>query len=397
MTYARSACSTIGDLHTEFENGMAKITFVISGLSGGGAERVCCNLANRLSREGHQCHVVTLAMITDSDYVLDAQVTRTALGLLGKSASVTRSLLSLIHRVKAIRQVLLNDPCDTVVSFMDRTNVLTLMASQGLNVRVIVSERNFPPALPPGRFWGVLRYLLYRSADTVVVQTQKGAQWIRHHTLARHVVSIPNWIDWPLTSSQPCVPVPGTLSGRVVLLAVGRDAPQKGFERLLRCYRDVAAVKPETRLVIIGPKTDTPLRALTERLGIEGNVLFPGAMGNVADWYQHSDVFALSSHFEGFPNVLLEAMAASCACVAFDIDTGPRDIIEHGFNGYLIADGEEKQFAHQLMRLIDDAVLRRRIGANATQVTSRFSVERVYRQWLAEILPGQVLLPSQVQ
>ena len=372
--------------YTDGEIRLATLTFVISGLSGGGAERVCCNLANRFSEHGHQCHVVTLAEVTPDDYELNEAVLRTGLGVRRASGSALQSIFGLYRRIKSLRRVIAADDSDTVVSFMDRTNVLVLVATLGLRSRVVVSERNYPPALPPGRFWSALRFLLYRVADSVVVQTEQGADWIRQHTLAQHVVSIPNWIEWPLPRREPIVSLPQGLDGQTVILAVGRDAPQKGFERLLHCYSRVSVNYPEARLVIIGPGEQSALKPLSQKLGIEETVLFPGVMGNVGDWYSRADVFVLSSHFEGFPNVLLEAMAAGCACVAFDIDTGPADIIEHGVNGLLVADDDEADMIRQLEQLLKQKTLRQSLSAHATTVTSQFSVERVFSLWVREVL-----------
>ncbi len=370
------------------EASVASITFVISGLSGGGAERVCSNLANRFSADGHRCHVVTLAAAESHDYPLDGEVTRTALGLRAASSSIGQSLLALARRVNALRRALKDADSDTVVSFMDRTNVLVLLATAGLSCRVVVSERNYPPALPPGRFWGALRYVLYRFADTVVVQTRQGADWIKTHTLARKVASIPNWVDWPIANRQPVVPIPDALTAKTVLLAVGRDAPQKGFERLLRSFARIASSCPQSHLVIIGPAESSDLIPLCQQLGVEQRVLFPGTVGNMSDWYSRADIFVLSSRFEGFPNVLLEAMAAGCACISFDINTGPREIIADSVDGLLIPENDESLFERQLAALINDESLRLSLSSAAPTAALRYSSDDIYALWVTEILPA---------
>ena len=107
-----------------------------------------------------------------------------------------------------------------------------------------------------------------------------------------------------------------------------------------------------------------------------------GSIGNVGDWYERADVFVLSSIVEGFPNVLLEAMAYGVPCISFDCDTGPGEIISHGQNGILV-DPEEREFGLKgaLDVLLSDGHERSRLGANAVSVRDRYSISKVIERW----------------
>ena len=111
-------------------------------------------------------------------------------------------------------------------------------------------------------------------------------------------------------------------------------------------------------------------------------VFLPGAIGNMSDWYERADVFVLSSIVEGFPNVLLEAMSYGLPCISFDCHTGPREIIQDGFNGILIdPDKKISGLMKALKQVLDDEFLRDKIGKNALEVRSRYSVDSIMKRW----------------
>jgi glycosyltransferase involved in cell wall biosynthesis len=151
-----------------------------------------------------------------------------------------------------------------------------------------------------------------------------------------------------------------------VLLAAGRLTHQKGFDRLLRAFVPVAAQHPEWTLRICGggPKRRR-LEQLIDELGLEGRVVLRGRVANMARERAGASAFVLSSRFEGLPMVLLEAMAAGLPAVAFDCPTGPREVIDDGVNGLLVADGDEDALAAALLTVIEDVPLRHALGAAA--------------------------------
>jgi glycosyltransferase involved in cell wall biosynthesis len=260
-----------------------------------------------------------------------------------------------------------------------------LLASIGTSCPIVVAERNFPPARPLPWIWRLLRRLLYPSAALHLVQTQRIGQWLMEQGLAQRCRVVPNPVLWPLPRQEPMQPPSLWLSETMrLVLAVGTKPHQKGFDRLLEAFAVVAQSHPDWRLALVGVSPNHPqLVSGLERLGsLRQRVLLPGRVGNLQDWYERADLFVLSSRFEGCPNVLIEAMASACACVAIDCPTGPRELIANGRNGVLL---EEPCSAHDLAEairsLMNDPQRRHALGRQASHLSQTLAPDLVRRQF----------------
>ena len=139
------------------------------------------------------------------------------------------------------------------------------------------------------------------------------------------------------------------------------------------------------------------LQQQVRRLGMEGRVSLPGETREIASDYRNADLFALSSRFEGFPNALCEAMANGLPVVSFDCPSGPREIVRHGVDGLLVANGNVAAFANALDRLMSDEQERRRLSLKAMDVASRFGVDRILDQWSNLFADSLERAPKSVQ
>jgi GalNAc-alpha-(1->4)-GalNAc-alpha-(1->3)-diNAcBac-PP-undecaprenol alpha-1,4-N-acetyl-D-galactosaminyltransferase len=177
-----------------------RIALLISSLGPGGAERVMTVLANGLVARGHSVYLITLAVQAQDFYVLDKRVERCGLGLTGDSAGTLSAVRANVRRLTALRRAIRAAAPDTVLSFVTRMNILTLMACAGLPIHLVVSERVDPSSHSEGIVWNVLRWWTYQRAARVVVQTEVIARWFRARLWhAERVAVIPN----PAPQPQP--------------------------------------------------------------------------------------------------------------------------------------------------------------------------------------------------
>lgn len=363
------------------------VTLFISALRQGGAERVAADLCGHLASKGHDVQLLTLHRQRSDDYPISTDVSRVDLDLLRPRTTLLDGLLGNIRRLQAIRCAIKKRRPTVIVSFLTINNILILIATLGLGIPVIVSERIYPPNTIGPRLWILSRKYIYRLARVVVVQTEPGKQWLEQFTYSKRIVVIPNSISWPPTSYY-CEKVPETIlpSNSKIVLGVGRYQPQKGFDLLLESFARFASDAPEWCLAIVGHGEDDYLSEQIISLGMQSRVYIIGPVGNIARWYDRADIYVLSSLFEGFPNSLAEAMASGCAVISFNCLTGPSDLIEHEVNGLLAKTGDICELKDSIHRLAIDVTLRKRIGANAESVRYSYSPDIVDAEWERLIL-----------
>lgn len=182
------------------------------------------------------------------------------------------------------------------------------------------------------------------------------------------------------------------------VVTIGRYAYQKGYDLLLQAWAEVERTRKEERgrrneemrelenwtLDIYGQGDQTDYRQLMAELGIDSNRChLNGPVEDVVKAYQESSIFVLSSRFEGFGMVLIEAMACGLPVVSFDCPAGPDEIITDGVDGLLVPSGDVYALAEKLMLLMSDENLRRRLGQQARQTAQRYEMTTIADQWTA--------------
>ncbi len=170
-----------------------------------------------------------------------------------------------------------------------------------------------------------------------------------------------------------------------VVLASGRLNFQKDFPALLRAWALLGERRQDWKLKIIGEGGDMPkLKTLAEELGISDCVELPGYSSDVAGEMRNASIFAMTSLFEGFGLVIVEAMSCRLPVVSFDTKYGPRDIIRDGVDGFLVENRDEEVFAETLYQLMMDEELREKMAANAEQRAMDFDVNVIAQKWMVE-------------
>lgn len=353
-----------------------RIALVTSLLWGGGAARVLVNMANYWSRAGHS---VSLLSFEDgsqpSFYPVDARVRVVFLDIFGISKSPWERIRNNISRFVRIRRALLAEKPDVVISFIDSVNVRVILSMFGTGVPVVVSERIHPAHEPIGGIWEALRRMSYPFADALVVQTDAVKNFFSKWKL-RDVRIIPNHIvPLPILATAPVLKRPS-------VVAVGRMAPQKNYPMLLRAVARALRDNPDWNLYIVGRRQpDTEVEALLCESSMRGRVHFIGQISDVGGVLAQTDIYVLSSLYEGFPNALCEAMASGLACIATDCPSGPADIIAHGTDGILVPNGDGGALADALCDLMSNGPKRENLGRAAANITIRLNEAAVMRLW----------------
>jgi glycosyltransferase involved in cell wall biosynthesis len=164
------------------------------------------------------------------------------------------------------------------------------------------------------------------------------------------------------------------------VIVVARNSYEKGLDRLLVIWKKVVVKYPDWILDVYG-ESITNLSSTVLELGMESNVNLNEPVKNISEKYLSSSIYIMTSRSEGFPMVLLEAMASGLPCVAYDCPCGPRAIIDEGKNGFLIEDGNVDSFVQKLELLIEDEKLRLEMGKNAQESVKKYDLESIMQQW----------------
>ncbi|WP_379923346.1 glycosyltransferase family 4 protein [Erythrobacter sp. R86502] len=371
-----------------------RISFLLPGLRAGGSEHVVTFTANRLIERGHAVEIISFESGSAAPYYTpDPRIALHYLALPVAQRAKLAALGEIAQRTGRLRKHLKNSRPDLLISFLTRTNVQAILASRGLDIPVIVSERNNPVQQDPGAAWRWLRARLYPKAFGLITMTH-GAMACFPPQMRRRSWVIPNMSEF---GENRAICHDGDIRH---LVAVGRLTHQKGFDLLLESFAAIAPHHPNWRLTIWGDGPDrTKLETLRNQLGLADRVLMPGVTNKPGGWITNADAFVLSSRFEGWGLVLGEAMAAGLPSVSFACDFGPAEMIRNEEDGLLVRAGDVPALAAALDRLMGDAALRKRLGARAQETSRQFRPDRIGQLWidlvenvLAEIAPTDGLI-----
>ena len=374
-----------------------RITLVISSLTTGGAERVMSVIANYWAANGQEVSLITLASPFSDFYALHPAVKRVGLGLLVTSGHrLIKGAAHNIQRLRRLRKEIQESRPDVVLSFVDTTNILTLLATFRLGIPVIVAEHTDPRHHTIGPIWRRLRFLLYPRAKAVVVLTQALRGWAEGFLPKNIVHVIPNPIPVELLAYDG--PVERFGQGRTII-AMGHLTSVKGFDLLLSAFARCAVTHSGWSLVILGEGEERGrLEKLAIELGISERVSMPGRMPDPFQILRRADLFVLSSRYEGFPMALLEAMACEVAVICTEYPSGPGEILRNGKDGILVPTDDIDALAAAMNRLMADPLERQRLASRAVEVKEKFGLQKVMKLW--DLLIAQSctsLRPTQCQ
>lgn len=363
-----------------------------SSLSLGGAERVISTLANAWVERGYQVHLLLLSdEKQNSFYRLHPNIKVNSLNLLKNSKNLLDFFINAFQKVRKLRANIRHLNPSVVVSFSTETNLLALMSTRFLACRIIVSERSNPLIYPSKMIFKILRRFLYPWADWVVLQTEESKACFAKN---QNLIVIQNPIKKieeenevedkspPNSNSNPRSNSNPSNNSNPFIIAMGRLALEKGFDELIDAFSMISDRYPDWQLKILGEgPCRKPLEKQIAALNLTHRVELPGAIMNPDDYLKNAAFLVLSSHFEGFPNALCEAMALGIPCISYDCQFGPASLIESGVNGLLVEPRNKRKLSVAMERLIQNPEERKRLGENALLIRERLSLDKILTQW----------------
>lgn len=328
-------------------------------LLGGGAERVAVNLLQALPRELFDLELV---LVEAWGAFLDRVPSDVPLTDLAKGKAVSKAIVPLARHLQKHRP-------DVLLSHLAHANVAAVLARELARVptKVVLVEHNDLSSLAhkqrslPSRLLQRFKADVYGRADAVIgvsrgvcsyVERSFGVADERLHTIYNPVVS-----DELIAKSYEPVTHPFfAAGGPPVLLAAGRMSEEKNYPLLLRAFRALRQ-RRACKLIILGQgRLKAALEAEARALGLESEVAFPGFVANPYAYMRRASALVVSSDREGLPTVLIEAMACGCPVVSTDCPSGPREILEGGRWGPLVAVGDAEALAEATLRTLADPV-----------------------------------------
>ena len=223
-----------------------------------------------------------------------------------------------------------------------------------------------------GFFHASVVNLVEKRYDAIVVLNREEQSFFK----VRNTIVIPNSLLIPNLQAELLEPK---------VLAAGRIAPVKGFDRLIEAWALVVKEHPTWRLDIFGEDyqgTQSKLEKKIQILRIEENVSFEGVTTNLLEKMASYSLYLMTSYNESFSMVIVEALSVGLPTIAFDVPTGPRNIISNGVNGVLVDDGDIASFAKNVSNLITSVPTRIRLGIEAKRSSKFYLDKNVMQSWL---------------
>jgi len=354
------------------------IALVMPSLDPGGSERVISELANYFSQYNEiVVHLILFGKNPQIFYQINNNIN---IHKINSGFNNKFILIESLKRLRFIRKKINQINPNTILSFGTRWNNFVLLSLCFKKYSIFISDRGSP--VRRYKFsTELLKSILYPKARGIIVQTKKAYEITLKRFPNANIKIIGNPIN-NLIYNNIC-------EREDIILTVGRLISSKHHDRLIRIFSKLNA--SGWKLVIVGgdalkENNYEKLATLIKQSGLSSNIVLTGPQKDVISYYYKSKIFAFTSSVEGFPNVIIEAMAAGLPVVSYDCVAGPSEIITDGENGFLIPLFDDELFQKRLQQLIDDEELRQKMAAKAPASVEKFSIGKIGQQYLDFIL-----------
>lgn len=344
---------------------MKRYIFFIGTLRNGGAERVVSMLANQMAEQGMPVEILTF-YDRPVFYDVSPKVMLT---------SVEKHQKGKVKGFFWIRRYF-RDNAKAVISFLAPFNMMSIPATFGTKVPIVVADRNDPTKVPSNFFVRKLRDFLYLFADGVVLQTEDNRAYFHKRIREKSAV-----IYNPVTMNDQ-IGIALDAAKEKIIVSAGRLTRQKNQEMLIRAFSEIVKKYPEYKLVIYGEGPDREtLQSLITSLNLQEQVILPGNVSDLHDRMKTAEMFVLSSDYEGMPNALIEAMCIGLPVISTFV-SGTRELIDPEKNGILVNCADEGQLTEAMEDLILNPKKRSFFASENVKLAEKLKIDVITGKWL---------------
>jgi|GEM_PF-823811 len=352
-----------------------RICFICSRLDlPGGIERAVVNTANLFSKNHHQVILLILDETNVSFYAINSNVVvkqyNLDFGIVDTGNMLTRKI-RLLQQIFELRGILKKVKPDVIIGSEYHLTIAAYFAAKKLKAKVFAWEHHHFYWLKRSSFWQLLYQFVYKRLRAVICLNPLEESL---HKSANHPTAvIPNFVERREPSNR----------NSKTLLTIGGLIKRKGVDRIPRIAEKIFHSHSDWQWLIIGrgPELDNLKRELDEKnLSSKVKILSP-LSNELSAYYNIASIYVMTSRFECFPMVLLEAMAHGVPCVSFNCPTGPSSIIENGINGILVEQDDSDGMVRALNSLMSDEAKRSSQSKQAFLKILQWAPEAVYHQW----------------
>jgi GalNAc-alpha-(1->4)-GalNAc-alpha-(1->3)-diNAcBac-PP-undecaprenol alpha-1,4-N-acetyl-D-galactosaminyltransferase len=355
-----------------------KILFVISCLNYGGAEKNLVYIANNIAKQ----HQVVICNFNESE---TKQNISTEVRVFDKDKKEHSGRYSWIFnrfdQLKFLNKIAKKEKPNVIISFLNMPNMMAVIVGKLHKIPVIISERA-DPYQTISKLDKII-HRIYEKADGAVFQTE-GAKEFYSKNLQKKSTVIPN----PVMVNKNIETHDYTLANKEIVVIGRFENKQKRQDLAVKAFRIVVEKYPDYVLKFWGDGADQQsIRKLCNEYGISENVIFAGVSSCIVDDISNSEIFLLTSDYEGIPNSLIEAMSVGLPCVSTDCSPGgAKMLLEDGKNGILVPRGDVEKIAESIIMLIENKDLEIKYGTYGKASLERFTPTEIIKQWNDYIL-----------
>lgn len=351
---------------------MAKILFIINGVSIGGAERVVSILANALVQNGYDVNILAFHN-SDKSYNLDKKIK-----VIFSDKISSNFFFKRIDRIKMIRKAIKENDIDIVIAFSTHYILSSIVANFGMKKKIIGSERN-DPAQVKNRLIVFLRNHLYPKLDCLVLQTEDAKNYF-----SKKIQSKSQIILNPLNAELP-EPYIGVREKKIITFC--RIEPQKNIKMLLDAFELFYNSNKDYELLIYGEGSEKEkMKEYAASLKSNNSIVFFPFTNNIYDIAKKCSLFVLTSNYEGLSNSMLEALALGIPTIVTDCPCGgAKMVINDGENGFLVPVGDYKKMAEMMEFVLSNDEIAKKVSKNSIKIRDELDQEKICTQWIKVI------------